>query len=111
MTLGQGTRNVYQLSQLEGPNQVENLKLLRLTVLEIMHLHENKVFDLDIRVKVTRNVYQLSQLEGPNQVENLKLLWLTVLEIMYLHENKLFDLDLRVKVTLNVAQDHLLPKA
>ena len=31
---------------LRGPNQVQSLKLLRVTVLEIMHLQESTLFDL-----------------------------------------------------------------
>ena len=40
---------------LRCPNQVQNLKLLRLTVLDTMHLQENILlnFVLDLEVKVT----------------------------------------------------------
>ena len=40
------------------PNQLQSLKLLCQTVLEIMHLQENTLFDLDLGVKVTLTVAQ-----------------------------------------------------
>ena len=36
-----------------SPMPLQSLKVLRSTVLEKMHLFESKLFDLDIRVKVT----------------------------------------------------------
>ena len=47
------TRNVISNLNLRLPNQLQSLKLLRLTDLEIMHLQENTLFDLDLGVKVT----------------------------------------------------------
>ena len=44
--------------QIIWPLHLQNLKLLRPTVLEKMHLQESTLFDLDLQVKVTLNVAQ-----------------------------------------------------
>ena len=66
-----------------------------------MHLHENTLFELGVKVK--QNVAQYPQHHVTYAPElTLMLLHPTVKEKMHLQENTLFDLDLWV--TRNVAQ-------
>ena len=52
------TRNVAQYTRHHVTYAPANLILLHPTVKETMHLQENTLFDLDLRVKVIRNVAQ-----------------------------------------------------
>ena len=82
------------------------LKLLRPMVKE-MHYQDNKLFDLDPKVKGSRSHKMLpSTLHTmrPMHQQSLILLHCTVKKKMHLQENTLFDLDLQVKVIQNVAQ-------
>ena len=57
------------------PNQMQSLKLLRLTVKDEMHLQKNT---LSLDLGVTLNVASALFFMWPNQVHSLKLLRLTV---------------------------------
>ena len=84
--------------------QWQCLKLLRLTVYEEMHLHENALFDLDFGVKITQDVakyplhhvtysdtkFEISTSDGLGGDAFTKNTLLTV------------DLDVWIKVTRNV---------
>ena len=66
---------------LRWPNQVHSWKLLRLSVLEIMHLQENTLFDLWPWPRASRLHEMLPRticLLRPNQVQSSKLLRLMV---------------------------------
>ena len=79
----------------------QSLVLLHPMVKEKMHLQENTLFDLG--VKVTRNVAQYPRHHVTYAPAKFDIATSQVKEKMHLQENTLFDLD-RVKVTRNVAQ-------
>ena len=85
----------------------QSLILLHPTVKEMMHLQENTLFDLDLRVKVTRNVAQCLLQHVTDAPTEFKVTTLKALgggsiykKIQYLT----FDPNVRVKVTRNDSQ-------
>ena len=85
------------------PMRQQSLMLLHPMVKEKMHLQENKLFNLDLWVKVTQNVAQYPRHHVTYAPAKFDTAHPKVKE-MHLQENTLFDLDLRVKDTRNVAQ-------
>ena len=72
---------------------LQNLKLLRPMVKE-MHYHENTLFDLDPKVKVTQNVAQYPRHHVTYAPAKCNVLHSMVKEKMHYLENTLFDLTL-----------------
>ena len=69
-----------------------------------MHYHENTLFDLDPKVKVTQILPSTLDFMWPMHQQKVMLLHPMVKEKMHLQENTLFDIDHGVKVIRNVAQ-------
>ena len=66
--------------------------LLHPMVKEQMHLEENTLFDLDLRVKVTRTVAQCPKHHVIYAPTEFKVTSQKVWEEMHLQENSIFDL-------------------
>ena len=69
-----------------------------------MHLQENTLFDLDLRVKVTQNVAQCPLHQETYAPTEFEVSMSKALGGVAFTTNSIFDLDIGVKVTLNVAQ-------
>ena len=72
---------------------LQNLKLLRQTVKEVMHLQGNSLFDLDLWVKVTQYVAQYPLQHVTYSASKFEVAKSNGLgEDTHLQENTLFDL-------------------
>ena len=72
--------------QIIWPLHLQNLKLLRPTVQEEMHLKESTLFDLDLGVKATQMLLSILYIMLPIHLQGLMLLHLTFQEKMHLQE-------------------------
>ena len=75
-----------------------------------MHVQENTLYDLDIRVRVTQNVAQYSlhhvtyALTTFETISKILMTGPRLVKEMHLQENTFYDLDLGIKVTQKIAQ-------